>query len=172
MCDSGAEYPSALGRFTAQLANQLEAEEEVTVLHVMSQMSAGPGVRGQRLRPGVGELITEHTPEGQLLEAIMEILEQPGIILRPKVRRGMVVDEILVQAKAGDYVIWWSSVPTATKDGSVSCWMTWPERSWFDSIGRCLCCAGQRRPDPRTTSLHAWPAGSPSPVVASSSWRR
>jgi hypothetical protein len=55
-------------------------------------MSAGPGVPGQQLRAGVGELITEHTPEAQLLEAIMEILEQPGIILRPKVRRGLVVD--------------------------------------------------------------------------------
>ncbi len=103
LCDSGAEFPSALGRFTAQLANQLEAEEEVTVLHVMSQISAGPGVHGQQLRAGVGELITEHTPEGKLLKADMEILEQPGIIPRPKVRRGLVIDEILAEAKAGDY---------------------------------------------------------------------
>jgi len=104
LCDSGAEFPSALGRFTAQLANQLEAEEEVTVLHVMSQMSAGPSVHGQQLRAGVGELITEHTPEGRLLEADMEILKQPGIVPRPKVRRGLVVDEILAEARAGDYV--------------------------------------------------------------------
>jgi nucleotide-binding universal stress UspA family protein len=66
-------------------------------------MSAGPGVRGQQLRAGVAELITEHTPEGKLLEADMEILEQPGITPRRIVRRGLVVDEILAEAKAGDY---------------------------------------------------------------------
>ena len=37
-------------RFTTRLAEWLGGEEEVTVLHVMSQLSAGPGVRGQQLR--------------------------------------------------------------------------------------------------------------------------
>jgi nucleotide-binding universal stress UspA family protein len=81
LCDSGAGIPttelplpelplttlragntsrSVISRFTAQLADLLADEEEVTVLHVMSQMSAGPGIRGRQLHAGVEELIEEH----------------------------------------------------------------------------------------------------------------
>ena len=35
LCDSGAGRSSVLSRFTAQLAETLEGEEEVTILHVM-----------------------------------------------------------------------------------------------------------------------------------------
>jgi len=111
LCDSGAEIPSTrlragpplLGRFTAQLAELIEGEEEITVLHVMSQISAGPGVRGKQLRARAKELIEEHTPEGELLERDVRVLDRPGIHPRPKIRHGLVVDEILAEAKSGDY---------------------------------------------------------------------
>lgn len=103
LCDSGAQIPSLLSRFTAQLAAMIEGEEEVTVLHVMSQMSAGPGVAGKHLRASAEELIQEHTPEGELLERNIQALEQPNIHPRPKVRHGLVVDEILEEARSGDY---------------------------------------------------------------------
>ena len=103
LCDSGAGRSSVLSRFTAQLAEMLEGEEEVTVLHVMSQISAGPGVPGQQLRASVDELIEEHTPEGELLGGDIQALEQPGIHPIPKVRRGLVVDEIITEAHKGDY---------------------------------------------------------------------
>jgi nucleotide-binding universal stress UspA family protein len=95
--------PSALSRFTAQLADLLEGEAEITVLHVMSQMSAGPGVIGKQLRADVEELIEEHAPEGGLLERDIRVLERPGIHPRPKVRHGLVVDEILQDAQSGNY---------------------------------------------------------------------
>ena len=103
LCDSGVESPSVLSRFTVRLADLLEGEEEVTILHVMSQMSAGPGVSGKQLRASVDELIREHTPEGALLEQDLEILKRPGIHLHPKVRHGLVVDEILQDAQSGEY---------------------------------------------------------------------
>jgi nucleotide-binding universal stress UspA family protein len=111
LCDSGAESPStglrtgpsALNRFAVQLADLLEGEEEITVLHVMSQMSAGPGVRGKQLRASVEQLIEDHTPEGELLEHDTRALERPGIHPRPKVRHGLVLDEILAEARDGDY---------------------------------------------------------------------
>ena len=103
LCDSGAGRSSVLSRFTAQLADLLEGKEEVTVLHVMSQISAGPGVQGQQLRASADELIEEHTPEGELLGRYIQALEQPGIHPIPKVRRGLVVDEILTEAQKGDY---------------------------------------------------------------------
>ncbi len=111
LCDSGAKSvvegqrvgPSLLSRFTAQLAELLGGEEEVTVLHVMSQISAGPGVRGKQLRADVEELIQEHAPEGVLLVRDVHALERPGVHPRPKVRHGLVVDEIVDEARSGDY---------------------------------------------------------------------
>ena len=111
LCDSGAGNPwvrfsagpSAPGCFTARLADLLDDEGEITVLHVMSQMSAGPGVRGKHLRADAEELIGEHTPEGRLLEQDIHILDRLGIHLHPKVRHGLVVDEIMAEAQEGDY---------------------------------------------------------------------
>jgi len=111
VCDSGAWSPLTtsgshaprLGHFTARLAELLDGEEEVTVLHVMSQISAGPGVRGGQLRAGVEELMAEHTPEGALLEQDIQSLSRPGIHPHPKLRHGLVVEEILAEARSGDY---------------------------------------------------------------------
>jgi nucleotide-binding universal stress UspA family protein len=119
VCDSGAQGPLAdlgpvepvrptaipplLARFTAQLADLLQGEEEVTVLHVMSQISAAPGIRGTQLRAEAEELIEDHTPEGELLERDMGVLQHPGVRVWPKIRHGLVVDEILAEAQAGRY---------------------------------------------------------------------
>lgn len=103
LCDSCAGKSSVLSRFTAQLADLFAFEEEVTILHVMSQMSAGPGVPGKQLRASVEELIAEHTPEGMFLGKDIQVLEKPGIHAIPKVRHGLIVDEILDEARAGDY---------------------------------------------------------------------
>jgi nucleotide-binding universal stress UspA family protein len=119
LCDSGAEgvladpVPSPtparkpgvslLARFTSQLASLLQGEEEITVLHVMSQISAGPGVRGTQLRADVEELIEQRAPEGELLLQDLRLLEQPGVRVQPKVRHGLVIEEILDEADAGDY---------------------------------------------------------------------
>jgi nucleotide-binding universal stress UspA family protein len=103
LCDSGAGLSSLLNRLVVLLTDLLDGEEDVTVLHVMSQMSAGPGVRGSQLRADAQELVEEHTPEGELLESDIQMLEQPGIHPSPKVRHGLVVDEILAEASSGDY---------------------------------------------------------------------
>jgi nucleotide-binding universal stress UspA family protein len=103
LCESGVNGSSLLSRLVIQLANLLDGEEEVTILHVMSQVSAGPGVSGKHLRAGAKELIEEHTPEGLILEQDMRMLEKPGIKPTPKVRHGLVVDEILSEARSGGY---------------------------------------------------------------------
>ena len=102
MCDSGAEN-SVLGRFTLQVAEMLDGEEEITVLHVMSQISAGPGVPGRQLRADVQELIDEDAPEGRLLAQDIRLLSRHGIHPTAKVRHGLVIDEILTEARTGDY---------------------------------------------------------------------
>ena len=103
LCDSGAGRSSLLSQFTAQLIDMITGEEEVTILHVMSQISAGPGVQGQQLRANEKELIEAHTVEGELLGGNIRALEQHGIYSIPKVRRSLVVDEILTEARSGDY---------------------------------------------------------------------
>lgn len=103
LCDSGAESTSLLSRFTARLPTLVEGEVSVTVLHVMSQMAAGPGISGQQLRADAEELIRQHAPEGVLLEQDLRLLEQANLHPQPKVRHGLVVNEILDEARSGDY---------------------------------------------------------------------
>lgn len=103
LCDSGIEQPSLLNRFRRQLPELIKGEEEVTVLHVMSQISAGPGVRGQQLRARAEELIEAHAPEGELLKRDIHILQQLNAKPQPKVRHGLVVDEIVAEVRSEDY---------------------------------------------------------------------
>ena len=102
LCDSGAESVSLLDRFTTRLAN-LARDPQITVLHVMSQISAGPGVSGRQLRADAEELIREHTPEGALLERDVQILTRLNLHPNTKVRHGFVVNEIVGEARNGDY---------------------------------------------------------------------
>ncbi|MBN1993386.1 MAG: universal stress protein [Anaerolineae bacterium] len=103
LCDSGAEPSTLLQRFTTQLFKLVKPEDTITILHVMSQLSAGPGVRGQQLRAGARELIEEQAPEGQLLQRDIQLLRPLNIQPQPKVRHGLVVDEILQEAQEEDY---------------------------------------------------------------------
>ena len=103
LCDSGGETSPLLSRLTAQLADLLAGEEQITILHVMSQISAGPGVAGKQLRAEAQELIAECTPEGMLLAQDVQALAHPTVHPQPKVRHGLVLDEILNEARSGDY---------------------------------------------------------------------
>lgn len=103
LCDSGALIPSLHSRFIAQLADMLMGEEEITVLHVMSQITAWPGVPDQQLQASADELIEVHAPEGEWLASDLQILAHPGIHAQAKVRHGVVVDEILAESKENDY---------------------------------------------------------------------
>ena len=110
LCDSGAESPSTrlavrssmLDRFAGRLVGLFQGAE-ITVLHVMSQMSAGPGVVGRQLRASATELMEGRTPEGELLTRDVQALARLGLRCQPKVRHGMVVDEIVAEAQGEDY---------------------------------------------------------------------
>lgn len=103
LCESGALIPSLLSRFTAQLADILMGEEEITVLHVMSQITAWPGVPDQQLRASAEELIQVHAPEGEALASDLQVLSHPGIHAQAKVRHGSVVEEILAESEENEY---------------------------------------------------------------------
>jgi nucleotide-binding universal stress UspA family protein len=103
LCDSGANDPSLLNRFTQQLADLVRPDQKITVLHVMSQIGAGPAVNGEQLWAEAEELMADRTPEGELLERDVQLLQQLGVQPIPKVRHGLVVDEILAEAREGEH---------------------------------------------------------------------
>ncbi|MGH2537297.1 MAG: universal stress protein [Candidatus Promineifilaceae bacterium] len=104
LCDSGAHSPSALSHFIRNFADWLHEDVEVTVLHVMSQISAAPGLphTGQ-LHADAELLIREQTPEGEWLERDIEVLGGEYVRPRAQIRHGLVVDEILNEAREGNY---------------------------------------------------------------------
>ena len=104
LCISGAKPLSPHTLFTAKAIAHLGGQFELTVLHVMSQMSAGPGAVAEwQLRANADELIREQSPEGEWLQRDMDVLAQTDIVIQPRIRHGMVVDEILNEAQEGDY---------------------------------------------------------------------
>ncbi len=104
LCASGANSPSRHTLFTVQLVSLLGGPFEITVLHVMSQISAGPAAPDEwQLYAGAAELIKEHEPEGELLQQDVLTLTQPHVRVKPRIRHGSIVEEILAEAEAGDY---------------------------------------------------------------------
>lgn len=103
ICDSGVQEKPLLARFKERLADLLNCNPKVAVLHVMSQISAGRGSIGWQLEASAKELIEAHTPEGDLLERDIEMMENMRLHPQPIVRHGLVVEEILDEARKGDY---------------------------------------------------------------------
>lgn len=102
ICESGRE-PSLLKRLTARLPALLQPGTDITVLHVMSQIIAAPGVPEWQLYASADELIAKHTPEGELLESDVALLTETRLSPQAKIRHGLVVDEIVAEANAGEY---------------------------------------------------------------------
>jgi nucleotide-binding universal stress UspA family protein len=103
ICDSGAQSPSLLKLFHTKLPRLLSAATDVTVLHVMSQISAAPRVRGDDLHSTAEQLMEAGTPEGAILAHDLTYLGQMGLGLHAKVRHGLVVEEIATEARSDDY---------------------------------------------------------------------
>ena len=103
LCDSGIIDPTLLSRLIQQLPRLLDQGEEITILHVMSQIGAAPGIPDKHLRASAEDLILAQTPEGELLERDLAILQKHDIVCRPKIRHGLVVDEIVSEVHTGEY---------------------------------------------------------------------
>lgn len=103
LCDSGAPGSPLLTHFSQKMRAILTPQTHITVLHVMSQMSAGPGISGKPLRATTEELIQEHTPEGELLQHDLAEFQKLGLKTEAVVRHGLVLDEIVAEAHDGRY---------------------------------------------------------------------
>lgn len=102
VCESGRN-PSLLSRLIDHLSPILNQADEITVLHVMSQMVAAPGVPDWELQADAQALMEKHTPEGTMLEKDLARLKRFHVRLRAKIRHGLVVQEILTESQGEDY---------------------------------------------------------------------
>lgn len=89
--------------FLNSVGGMLQPDGSMTLLHVMSHMGAGHQVSGWELAADANELINRKTAEGEWLEQGMALLQPFGVGVTPKVRHGLVVDEILAEIEQGDY---------------------------------------------------------------------
>jgi nucleotide-binding universal stress UspA family protein len=103
ICDSGAQGPTLLQRFRESLPELLENANSITVLHVMSQISAAPRVRDFDLLASAEQLMEAQTREGTFLEQDLAFLSEMNLKLHAIVRHGLVVDEIAQEARSDEY---------------------------------------------------------------------
>jgi nucleotide-binding universal stress UspA family protein len=103
LCVSGADTQSRAAHFLTDIVNRTTGDLKISVLHVMSQFSAGLDVQEVwQLEAPAEELIEAATPEGQWLSKEIRILSQTRALIQPRVRHGLVVDEVLMETLEGD----------------------------------------------------------------------
>lgn len=105
ICSGVRTDDSLVDRAVAQLEPALALATTLTVLHVMSQVSTAPEKSGHTLQATAEELIAEESHEGQILTHDKVQLLGAGIEPALKVRHGLVVEEILNEARVGNYNI-------------------------------------------------------------------
>lgn len=87
--------------FAAQLAHALEAS--VTLLHVMSQVALEEDAKGADLEAEAEELMESEAREGAHVEDMLRILHDEDVEAEAVVRHGLVVEEIIAEAKEGQF---------------------------------------------------------------------
>ncbi len=88
-------------RFAARLARALDAS--VALLHVMSQVALEERAKAADLEAEATELMESDAREGIHLQSMLEILQQEGVEARALVRHGLIVDEIVTEARDGHF---------------------------------------------------------------------
>jgi len=100
VCIGGLGYAEAAEELAFQVADANKAE--VTILHVISPSDLDyPSTKG--VRDHVDDLAETNTLQGRNLKKGLEIAHKYGLEARSVVRQGNVVEEILAEAKVGNY---------------------------------------------------------------------
>ena len=103
---SGQQGLATMRRFLRYAGELLRRKTEVTVLHVMSQIGASYRISDWQLLAEAEEMIKQKTLEGEWLAGTLAAVKKARKVKAvPKVRHGLVVDEILNEANNGDYDI-------------------------------------------------------------------
>jgi len=103
LCEGVRDDETLVKRFLQQLPCLLTLVSTITVLHVMSQISTAPNKSGDVLVASVEQLITRRTSEGRRLQRDKILLGNAGVNPILKIRRGLVVEEIIAEAQTGGH---------------------------------------------------------------------
>jgi nucleotide-binding universal stress UspA family protein len=101
VCTGGAEAGEKDTRLAGAIAALVGAS--VTVLHVMSQLALGPAADVSDLESSSRAILRSECREGVHLRKDLQILQDLSVSGEAKIRHGLVIDEILAEAKEGDY---------------------------------------------------------------------
>lgn len=88
-------------RFTARLARALNAS--VALLHVMSQVALEERAVAADLEAEADELMARGSREGVHLKQMLEMMHEEGVDATALVRHGLIVEEMVAEAKEGDF---------------------------------------------------------------------
>lgn len=102
VCEGGRR-PAVVTRLARQLPAVFDLAQKITLLHVMSHITAAPGIRGWELRAEAEELIARDTQEGQMLRDLVETYGGGRDHISPKIRHGLVVDEVAAETREQGY---------------------------------------------------------------------
>jgi nucleotide-binding universal stress UspA family protein len=100
-CSAAGPASSETVRFAARLARALGAS--VTLLHVMSQVALEEGANDADLEAQADELMERRAREGVHIEEMLRILRDAKVEAAAAVRHGLVVDEIVAEARHGHF---------------------------------------------------------------------
>jgi nucleotide-binding universal stress UspA family protein len=101
-CTGGDRPGEQVARWAGQVARWQKAE--ATILHVMSQLALSSDSKVDELNETAEQAIARATREGQHLARVLEIMREQGATrVQPKLRHGLVLEEIVAEANAGDY---------------------------------------------------------------------
>ncbi len=103
VCTSGDVRGERVARWGGQMATWLNAHS--TILHVMSQIPMSPQANLEELSETAEEAIAQQTREGQHLAREIELMHTRGTTtpVAPKLRYGLVREEIVAEVIEGDY---------------------------------------------------------------------
>jgi len=101
VCSAAGPASAETVRFAARMAHALGAS--VTLLHVMSQVALEEGADEADLEAEADELMERHAREGVHLENMLQILRDEDVGAKAIVRHGLVVEEILAEARSGHF---------------------------------------------------------------------
>lgn len=101
VCSAAGPTSTHTVHFAGQLAHAIGAS--VTLLHVMSQLPLCEEAYPEDLEASAEELIRRHSLEGVHLDRMLDILREKDVEARAVVRHGLVLDEIIAEAKSGHY---------------------------------------------------------------------
>ncbi|MEX2143108.1 MAG: universal stress protein [Anaerolineales bacterium] len=104
LCDSLGLDGTLIRVLNKRFPQFFKGKRQITILHVMSQIGAQPGVKSWELRASAEELIGAGTIEGQRIqEELSALTARFRSQVKPKIRHGVVVEEIMAEADEGGY---------------------------------------------------------------------